>query len=997
MIPALLSRWKRFAGLAFAGLALLLGAVLLAPAAQAQTGKIAGTVVHAETGEPLPGVNVVVAGSTHGAATDAEGAYFIIGVPPGAYTLRASMIGYAEVAVEHVRVQSGLTTPVDIEMGEAVELGGEVVVTAERPPVQRDRTSSVQYLDFQQLDELPVTSAREGLFVQAGVFFDVEPIAGGLGGSGRGEPRYAVRGGDQTEVLWFIDGARTAALFEGRADQGGSYSTINRLAVQEIQVLTGGFPAEFGGAQSGVINVVTKEGGPSYEGTLEMLYGPPGQRHFGHYLYDPDTQKEFLDNTLEDGTLDPAWWTPERQSQVYDYRSFSDQRVLASLGGPLFERGGVRATAFLAGQRNRDAYTYPHPIDHRELDDAIGNAVLHLPGGKKLKLTGLWSRSRHSTLQENGDFVMEAKYYRGWGSVLDTRHRLLAAHWTHALSPNLFYDLRLSAYGLDFREKPSPFLRLGESADQDIFGFQFYEGYSGEPFHAYSFVYDRHERLGDLSLVGSATWQADANNLLKAGLELRRNTYDEARSFRFPSFTTDERYWINRGLDETFHPLQAALYVQDKMEFRGMILNVGLRYDYFNPNRDWFALEDLRDPLALDPRYDPELDPDGDQVDENGRVKYAFENVLEKPRRPAPSFHRLSPRIGVSFPITDASVLHFNYGHFYQLPPLDRMFEFGYFRPVRLVRLQMEEDAAAAAEGREPRHIPSQSGDPERVVALSLDDLKPQKTVSFEVGLAQQIGEIAVLNVVGFYKDVFDQVLPRRGLFDREVRIPGGNFASNLSGDYGDSRGFEINLRTLFSQHVTVDVNYSFSRSTLGRATPGRVVIDTTGAPTFIYDEEASLRLPSELTYSRPHIVRANLYLRYPEGGAAWYDRLLEGASASFLGRYVSGRAFTYQGPEDPPDVIDNHRLPALRTLDLRLEKPVRLGPHRLSVYTTITNALNTKNLRAYGEPVFDAEATPNYLEHGTIASEDAAGYDISWMNYFEPRRVFFGLRYDFN
>lgn len=990
-IPALLTHTSLFLA------ALLLAALGLAPAASAQTGKISGTVVHAETGEALPGVNVVVVGTTHGAATDIDGAYFIIGVPPGTYTLRASMIGYAEVVVENVRVQSGLTTPVDVRLGEAVEVGGEVIVTAERPPVQRDQTASVQYLDFQQLDELPVASAREGLFVQAGIFFDVEPIAGGLGGSGRGEPRYAVRGGDQTEVLWFIDGARTAALFEGRADQGGSYTTINRLAVQEIQVLTGGFPAEHGDAQSGIVNVVTKEGGSTYEGTLEYLYGPPGQRHFGNYLFDPQTQKEFLDNTREDGTLDPAWWTPERQSQVYDYRDLTDHRVWASLGGPLFEVGGLRATAFLAGQMNREAYIYPRPIDHRELDDVIGNVALHLSGGMKLKLTGLYSRALHSTLQENGDFVLQSKYYRGWGSVLDVRHRLLAAHWTHALSQRLFYDVRLSAFGLDFREKPSPFLRIGESAEQDIFGFQFYEGFVDEPFHSYSFVYDRHERVGDLSLVASATWQADANNLLKAGFEARRNTYDEVRSFRFPSFTMDERYWLNRGLDETYHPLQFAAYVQDKMEFRSMILNVGLRYDYFNPNHDWFTLENLTSPPSLDPLYDPALDPDGDQIDANGRVKYAFENVLDKPRAPAPSFHRLSPRIGVSFPITDASVLHFNYGHFYQLPPLDRMFEFGYFRPVRLVKLQMEEDALAAQEGRDPRHIPSQSGDPERVVVLALDDLKPEKTVSFEVGLSQQIGDFAVLNVVGFYKDVFDQVLPRRGLFDREVRIPGGNFVSNFSGDYGDARGFEVNFRTLFSQHVSLDFNYSFSRSTLGRATPGKVALDSTGTPTFTYDEEASLRLPSELTYSRPHIFRANLFLRYPDGGRAWYDRLLEGASASFLGRYVSGRAFTYLGPDDPPDTIDNQRLPALRTLDLRLEKPVRVGPHRLSVYTTVTNVLNTKNLRAYGEPVFDAEATPNYVENGTITTVDAAGYDISWQTYFEPRRFFFGVRYDFN
>lgn len=977
--------------------AALLALALTAPAALAQTGKIAGTVTNAETGETLPGVNVTVAGTSYGAATDLDGTYALIGVPPGMYTVRASFVGFAETLVEEVRVQSGLTTPLDIAMSEGtVEFGQEIVVTAERPVVQRDQTASVQYLTFAQLEELPVSSAREGLFVQAGVFFDVEPIVGGLGGSGRGEPRYAVRGGDQTEVLWFLDGARTAALFEGRADQGGSYSTINRLAVQEIQVLTGGFPAEYGGAQSGVVNVVTKEGGDDYEATFEYLHGPAGQRHFGHYLYDPATQKEFLDNTLEDGTLDPAWWTPERQSQIYDYTALTDNRFWGSLGGPLFDAGGVRATAFLAGQYNREAYTFPRPIDHRELDDVLGNVVFGLGGGKRLKLTGLYSRALHSTLQENGDFVVQSKFYRGWGSVLDTRHRLLSAHWTHALSDVLFYDVRLSSFGLDFREEPSPFLRVGESPDQDIFGFQFYEGYPDEPFHAYSFVYDRHERVGDLSLDASATWQANASNLLKAGIEARRNTYDEARSFRFPSFTTDRRYWLNRGLDETYHPLQFAAYLQDKMEFRSMILNLGLRYDYFNPNRDWFSVTDLP-VLALDPLYDPALDADGDQVDENGRVKYSFGNVLDKPRTPAPSFHRLSPRLGVSFPITEGSVLHFNYGHFYQLPPLDRMFEFGYFRPVRLVRAQMIEDALAEQEGRDPRHIPSQEGDPERVVVLSLDELKPEKTISFEVGLAQQLGELAVLHVVGFYKDVFDQVLPRVGLFDRQVQLPTGTFTSNFSGDYGDSRGFEVNLRTLFSERVTLDLNYSFSRSTTGRATPGRVVYGEDGEAALIYDQDASLRLPAELTHSRPHIFRANLFLRYPTGGARWYDRVLDGASASFLGRYVSGRAFTYLGPDDPPDTIDNQRLPALRTLDVRLEKPVRVGPHRLSVYTTVTNLLDTKNLRAYGEPVFDASATPEFVENGTISTVDATGYDISWINYFEPRRFFFGLRYDFN
>jgi hypothetical protein len=969
--------------------------------AWAQTGTVAGTVLDADNQITLPGVNVAVVGFPYGAATDEHGRYRIIGLPPGVYTLRASFIGYADVVVEDVRVQIGLTTPVDITLREeALGIGGEIVVTAERPPVQRDRTASVQYLGLREIEQLPVTSTREALFVQAGVFFDAEPLRGGLGGSGRGEPRYAVRGGDQTEVIWFLDGHRTHSLIEGRADRGGSYTTVNHHAVQELQILTGGFNAEYGGAQSGIVNVVTREGRDRIEGSLEMLYGPTGQRHFGNYLYDPSVHKEFLDHTLEDGTLDPAWWTPERQSQIYDYRQLTDRYMWSSLGGPLpFLDGGF----FVAAQHQREAYAFPRPIDHRTLNDLLANVVLRPSRGTRLKLQGLYSQAQHSTIQQELDFSVQAKYYRGWGSVLNTRHALAGATWTQTITPNLFYDLRLSTFWLDFREEPSPFTRLGQSENPTIWGYQRFDGFENEPFDAYSFIFDRHERIGDVSLAGSVSWQFDSANLLKAGFEGRVNRYSELRSYRFPSFSLDERYWQNRGLNETYYPIELGAYIQDRMEFLGMILNIGLRYDYFNPNRKWFTTQDLFN-LSVNPEYDPALDPEGDQVDAYGRVRYSFDNVLAKPRSPAPSFHRLSPRIGVSFPITEGSVVHFNYGHFYQMPPLDRMFEFEYFRPEYLVRRVMEEDALAAAEGRAPRHIPSDLGSPERVVFLTLEPHKPEKTISFEVGLSQQFGQIAVLNVTGFYKDIFDQVLPRVGLFDRRMfgydPLIGANstvsFASHFSGDYGDSRGFEVNLRSLFSEHVAVALNYSFARATQGRATPSRIDFDAAGEPAFTYDTDASRRLPTEKTFSRPHLMRANLYLVYPEERTGWYDRILGGTRLSLLGRYVSGRAFTYLGPDDPPDTVDNQRFPDIRQLDMRLDRRMHFGKHAVSLFAMVTNVFNTRNLRAYGDTSFDPRATPRYLEDGTITDVDGFGYDISWMNYFPPRRATFGLRYDF-
>ncbi len=982
-----------------ARLASLCLAVLgLAAGAGAQTGKIAGTVTLAETGEALPGANVVVVGTSYGATADLDGAYFIIGVPPGVYSVRASVVGYAEVVSEGVQVQSGLTTPLDVALSEAVAEGEEVVVVAERPVVQRDETASVGYVTFEEMAEIPVTTARDAVLLQSGVFFDVEPVIGGLGGAGRGEARYAVRGGDQTQVKWFLDGVRVHAPIEGRADQGGSFTNVNRLAVREIQILTGGFNAEYGDAQSGVVNVVTREGGQDFSGAFEAIYGPPGQKHFGNYLYDPLTQKEFLDHTLPDGSLDTTWWTPLRQSQVYDYRELADRHFYASLGGPIYGRDATSATFFVAAQSQREAYVYPRPRDQRALDDVFANVVVRPRAGMQLRLSGLYSRTGHSTLQENGDYASQAKYYRGWGSVFDNRTYLGAAHWTHALSSRFYYDLRLSRYRLDVRERPSEFTRVGRSQITDLFGFQPYDGFQNEPFNAYSFVFDQHHQVGDLSLVGSANLQADNANLLKAGFEARYHTAREIRAYRFPSFSLDERDWLNRGLHETYHPLQFAAYLQDKMEFRGMILNLGLRYDYFNPNRDWFTADAL-DGFTVNPDYDGGQvgDPDGDQVDADGDIRHSFENAVDRPREPMRDYHTLSPRLGVSFPITDNSVLHFNYGHFYQIPPLDRMFGFNYFRPLYIVEREVAERAAAEAEGREPRHIPSTSGDPERVVALTLEPLEPAQTISFEVGLVHNFGDLVVLDVTGFYKDVSDQTLAPLGIFDRVVTTFGNsNFQSNISGDYGSARGFEVALRTLFSPDATLDLNYSFSRSVEGRATPGTIRYDSSGLPRYIYDADVSRRVPGEKTFSRPHLFRANLHLRYPDTQRLGFlSDALRGTRLSTLVKYVSGRVFTYLGPGDPPDTRDNQRFPPIREVDLRLERQFTTGIHALTAYVNVTNLFNTKNLRSFGDVFFDADAVTNYVEDGTVSTVDGGGYDISAQTYFPARRVLLGLRYN--
>ena len=732
------------------------------------TGKIQGTVLDKTTKEPLPGVNVIVQGTSLGAATDLNGEYFILQVPPGNYTLKASMIGYKDVLIKNVNVRVDLTTHINFEIEEtSVQLNQEVIVVAKRPIIQKDITSSTQFVGIEELARLPVIDTKQAVFLQAGVFFDPIPVVGGLGSAGRGEQRYSVRGGSQDEVKWYVDGVRYSSLVGGRADWGISTINVNLNAVQEVQVQTGGFNAEYGEAESGVISVITKEGSSNrYTGSLEYIYGFPGQHHFGNYLYDPKTEKEFLDHTLPDGSLDPNWWTPYRQSQIYDYTKIPDYTINGSLGGPI--PFTANTNFFLSSQLKQESYTLPHPRDSKHSEDILLSTTFH-QREMKLRLNGHYYHYGYSTLQENGDFTNQAKYYRGWGSLIDTYTLNAGLHFSNVITTNLFYELKLSGSSIEFKERPSAYTEIGRSKNPTLFGFQRYDGFEGEPFDKYAPLLVGTDKTGDISLVGNINWQFDKNNLLKSGFEFRYNKYDEIDSWRFPSYNDNPKYWLNRGLNEAYYPIQVSGYIQDKMEFESMILNLGIRYDLFDPNRDWFDPTNLFN-LAVDPLFDASKDPDGDQIDSDGHVKYSFQNVLNKKRSPARTYTMISPRFGVSFPITENSLLHFNYGHYYQMPPIDQMFEFIYFRPENIVTQMIAEDQLAAQEGRAPKHIPSNDGDPERVVAYTAEPLKPQKTIMFEAGIKQNFEDIAVLDVTAFYKDVFDQTQERVGLFDRAYK-----------------------------------------------------------------------------------------------------------------------------------------------------------------------------------------------------------------------------------
>ena len=158
------------------------------------TGKISGTIRDSRTKEALPGVNVVVQGTSLGASSDVSGKYVILNVPPGRHKVVASFIGYRRFEVTDLSVSVDFTTPLDIDMVEgSVELDA-VVIQAERSPlIRQDLTNPVASISSDAIDALPVTDITEVVGLQAGVTVDDD---GSL----------HVRGGQGNEIAYTLNG-----------------------------------------------------------------------------------------------------------------------------------------------------------------------------------------------------------------------------------------------------------------------------------------------------------------------------------------------------------------------------------------------------------------------------------------------------------------------------------------------------------------------------------------------------------------------------------------------------------------------------------------------------------------------------------------------------------------------------------------------------------------------------------------------------------------------
>lgn len=935
---------------------LMLAALFAVPAAYAQTGKIAGTVTDAATGEPLPGVNVVIQGTTQGTATNINGEYVIIGVRPGTYTISASFVGFATERKEGVRVNVDLTTTVDFALREEVYEGEEVVVTAEAARVRKDITSSEARVTSETIERLPVQELNQVLQVQAGI-----TDRGGL----------HIRGGRSSEISVMVDGVPVTDTFDG-----SSAIELENEGIQELQVISGTFNAEYGNAMSGVINVVTKEGrkdriGGSFEG-YSGSYLVPGQG--GREFILGIDQPEFTSRGI-----------PYRDADVYSYLpvDFTHYSNLSgSLEGPV---GTDRITFFGYGRYfKNDGWLYGANIYN--IDGTFGDSSL-VPMNTYEKLS--WQGNLR--FQVSNNLILNVI---GLGSSEEGRPGNVFWRWapegrtvnldrgadlklklTHLLSNKTFYTLNVATFGrwAESRRFEDPFadayndITINPPDSIEVAPGVFRPFVTGGGRFARGGVdLGRFERSTRSYFVkGDITSQIAENHLVKVGAEARLDRLDFTAFGLVPARDDSGNLLepfepaippvssFNFQHFEDVEPIAMSGYVQDKMEFENFIVNAGIRFDYFDSRTTVPA--DPEDPNIFNPfkkiHLFHDLNGDGvitvDEEREDNRI--TLEERQEFWWRETDGKFQVSPRLGVAYPITAEGVIHFSYGHFLQIPTLNRLFEnFGY-------------------------KIPQNSG---QYGPFGNPDLDAQRTVMYEIGLRQAVGPI-VFDVTGYYRDVRDWVSTSRLI---QTELPGVNYVVYANRDYANTRGLTLSLNKRFSDGYGFDANYTFQMVEGSNSNPNEEFFAAQA------NQQPKLAL-LPLNWDQRHKIAGSFYV----GGRNW--------AASALAIWGSGFPYTPFFPEAalvgsdvPPEFPSNsRRIPSSFQVDLSAHYRFEIGGVRPRLFMQIFNVLDVRN----AVDVYSDTGDPEVTFVQPFQSADP-GFFVRPTHFSEPRRMHVGIEFSF-
>ncbi len=641
------------------------------------TGKISGKVISKATGEPLPFVNIQIVGERLGMVSDMEGFFVLLQVRPGTYTLKASLLGYSEQIVTEVSVRADLTTEINFQLTESSIAVEGVIVKAERPLINKDETSRTSIVTSQTFSDLPVVSFQEVVGLQAGFT---------VGSDGE----LHARGGRGGEIAYMIDGVPVRDPLSG-----GFNGEIDKYAIEELQVLTGGFNAEYGQALSGVVNIVTKEGGNNLSGRIE--YTSDQLNESPYHKADALAYDEW--GVAPDGSLVQRV-DGRGYNLVNDYPSAYKKQ---SLSGTPELWPDINMLGQLSAVLNGPVPFIPDLKFF--LTGRYLNKLDPLPWGYTKerevngKLTYAWEAVKLN-LSLQRFYKVYKPYSHPWKYLPEGYEDREDYSWrdnlkiTHALNARTFYEASLSYQRRYFhRYEPGRFAVFAPDGQLLTSNYRV-KNNNTPPFWTNT---DNGNYISNdvttILLKSDFNSQIGQHNLFKTGVEIRKYAIDRL-SFQEPypsGFHAYEKYLKN--------PIEVSFYIQDKIEFDICIINAGLRYDYVD-------VDDTRWPSVRVP---------AGYV--NSQKVWVPEGEVSTPAK-----KQISPRLGIAFPMTESTVFYGSYGHFFQIPDYVDMYTL-----------------------RDPTLDGAIVGNP---------GIAAQKTVAFEFGVKHQLAADYSIDIGGYFKDI---------------------------------------------------------------------------------------------------------------------------------------------------------------------------------------------------------------------------------------------------
>jgi outer membrane receptor for ferrienterochelin and colicin len=902
---------------------LLLFLLSCAGAAAGVTGKITGRVINAATNEPLPFASILVAGTSLGAASDIDGYYTILNVSPGVFTVKASSVGYSTVAVQNVKVSIDLTSTIDFRLKEtSVDLGQEVVIVAERPMVTKDLTASTSVIGADNIAVLPVTEFQEVLQLQAGM----------VGGN--------VRGGRKGEIVYAIDGVPMTDVFDG-----STIVDVNANSIEELQFVSGAFNAEYGRALSAYVNIATKDGGEKFTGVLTGYAGDYASSHADIFR-----------------GIDRVSPTAIRNGE-------------GSLSGPILKN---LLSFYLNGRYNyTDGWFYgkrvyhpwditinkgPNdPLESRYIIQQTGDGeYVPLNWNEKLSLQGKLTYHPFSTVKLTYNYIFEKVRYQDYdhsfsynpdGEVKRFRNaNTNSLGLTHTVSAVTFYQTSISYFFKEYKHS------VYESVNDPLY--TNYMLLNQQPQETPSFrtggTDNQHYRrsTGTIAFKYDISSQLAQQHQLKAGIDISRHelsfeTINLLQADGLPDPAVSLNPFVkmrvpdpanpgeNLSIDRYIrNPIEMSAYVQDKIELKDLIINIGLRLDYFDP--DGKILSDITDPDIYRP-----LRPEN--------IAASFEQRKASWYTKASKKIQLSPRLGVAFPITDRGVIHFSYGHFFQIPNFDYLY-------------QNPEFKFGAGVG--------------NLGIAGNADLRPEQTVNGEVGVQQAITDDISIDLTGYFRDIRNLTGTRAD----EINLFGGagRYSQFVNSDFGFVRGIVLTVSKRFSGGWAATVDYTLQTAKGNASDPAAT------RNQLVSGQQPEVQLIA-LNWDQRHTL--NVTFSYT-ADAHW------GFSA--ITQYGSGFPYTPTQSMNISDLLTNSEFkqPTLN-VDAKLYKDFYVGDLRLSLFARINNLFDIKNqVNVYNDSGTADFTLDEYLRKRQGLPAVVNTVDEYYTNptfYSEPRRVEIG------